>query len=182
MMKNSSKLNLGCGLQAKKGWLNVDIVKLKGVDIVLDLEKTPLPFKDNRFDEVESHHVFEHIQNFVPLMEELHRVCKQGAVLNVSVPYFASPAYWLDPTHKRMFNIETFDHAFTGDSYLSKARFKIVKRKLFYFSCRKFMKSRWYSLPFDFLINLAPAIYQRFFVYFLPASEVHFVLVVEKKK
>jgi hypothetical protein len=57
-----------------------------------------------------------------------------------------------------------------------------VKRKLFYFSCRSFMKSRWYSSPFDFAINLAPPIYQRFFVNLLPASELHFVLEVQKEK
>jgi SAM-dependent methyltransferase len=177
----SNKLHLGCGNVVKKGWVNVDIVKLPGVDKVVDLDKTPYQFKNNQFTEVEAHHTLEHLGNFMGCMEELHRICRHGAVIRVSVPYFASPAFWRDPTHKRPFTLETFSY-FGNDSYYSKARFRIVKRKLFYFSCRSFMKSRWYSLPIDFIINLTPTIYERFFVYLLPASELHFEIEVVKKR
>jgi SAM-dependent methyltransferase len=169
------KLHLGCGHVIKKGWVNVDIVKLPGVDKVFDLNKTPYPFKANTFEEVEVHHTLEHLDDLMAVMEELHRICKPGAIIRVSVPYFASPAFWRDPTHKRPFTFETFTY-FNEGCYYSKAHFSILKRKLFYFSCRSFMKSRWYSVPFDFLINLAPVIYERFFVYLLPASELHIIL------
>lgn len=175
------KLHLGCGTVIKKGYVNVDIAKLPGVDKVIDLDKTPYPFKANEFDEVVAYHVFEHLDNFMGAMEEVHRICKPGAKLYVSVPYFASPAFWRDPTHKRPFTLETFSY-FVPSSYYSKAHFKVMKRKLFYFSCKEYMKSKWYSVPFDVLINIAPSLYERFFVYLLPASELHFVLEVEKKK
>jgi SAM-dependent methyltransferase len=175
------KLNLGCGTTIKKGWVNADIAPLPGVDAVMDIDKTPWKFKANQFNEVETFHTLEHIANFMEVMAEIHRVCEDGAIVKVSVPYFASPAYWRDPTHKRGFNIDTFVVFTNGEHYYTKARFKRLKRKLFYFSCRSFMKSRWYSLPFDLLINLCQPIYQRFFVYALPASEVHFILQVEKK-
>jgi SAM-dependent methyltransferase len=180
LMRASTKLNLGCGTKAKKGWVNLDIARLPGVDVVHDLESTPLPFADDRFDLVETHHVLEHIDRFIPLMEELHRTCKPGARLEIAVPYFASPAFWLDPTHKRKFNIDTFATAFTGDNHLSSARFRIVKRKLFYLSCKRFMESSWYSSPIDMAINIFPRVYERFFVYLLPASELHLILIVEK--
>jgi predicted SAM-dependent methyltransferase len=92
------KLHLGCGRDIKKGWVNVDIAPLPGVDMVVDLEKTPYPFRDNEFSEIEAHHTFEHIGNFMPMMEELHRICKPGAIIRVSVPYYASPAFWRDRT------------------------------------------------------------------------------------
>jgi SAM-dependent methyltransferase len=182
MAKASSKLDLGCGLHAKRGWVNVDIAKLPGVDIVWDLEKRPWPLPSNTFTEMEAHHVLEHLSDLVKTMEEIHHVCKDGAILRISVPYFASPSYNLDPTHKRKFNLQSFQY-FTkapGYEYYSTARITILKRRLFYLSCKSFMKSRWYSLPFDLLINLAPTVYQRLFVYLLPASEIHFILRVEK--
>jgi SAM-dependent methyltransferase len=180
MANTSRKLHLGCGRVIKEGWLNTDIVKLPGVDVVFDLEKTPYPFKENQFLEVEAHHTFEHVGNFMEMMEELNRICAPGAIVRVSVPYFASPSFWRDPTHKRPFNIDTFTY-FQGCWY-SKSHFIVRKRKLIFFSCRSFMKSRWYSVPIDFLINLSQPVYQRFFVYLLPASELHFVLEVQKEK
>ena len=44
MMK---KLNLGCGTDIKKGYINLDVAKLDGVDVVHDINRLPLPFKEN---------------------------------------------------------------------------------------------------------------------------------------
>ena len=44
------KLNLGCGNDIRVGWTNVDVAKLPGVDIVYDVERVPLPFKNEVFD------------------------------------------------------------------------------------------------------------------------------------
>ena len=43
------QLNLGCGTQILEGnkWINVDIRKVKGVDIICDIKH--LPFKDNLY-------------------------------------------------------------------------------------------------------------------------------------
>ena len=46
------KLNIGCGKKILNGYINLDVVKLPGVDIVHDLNKYPWPFKDNYFDEI----------------------------------------------------------------------------------------------------------------------------------
>ena len=39
------KLHLGCGKVIKKGFINLDSVKLKGVDVVHNLDVYPWPFK-----------------------------------------------------------------------------------------------------------------------------------------
>ena len=61
----------------KRGGVNLDAVELPGVDTVTDLElcrENPLPFEDDRFDEFLLSHVIEHVQNTLPLMQELHRI------------------------------------------------------------------------------------------------------------
>ena len=45
-MKQSDKLNVGCGIKPYSEYINLDIVKLPGVDIVYDIAKIPWkPFK-----------------------------------------------------------------------------------------------------------------------------------------
>lgn len=46
------KLNLGCGTDIRKGWINLDIAKLDGIDVIHDVNNVPLPFEDNTFDYV----------------------------------------------------------------------------------------------------------------------------------
>lgn len=168
-MKGKKKLHLGCGPVILPDYVNVDIEKRKGVDLVLNLEKTPWPFAENSFEEVFANHVLEHLDPITGVMKEVHRVCKKGAVVRVIVPYFASPNMWLAPDHKRPFSYHTWEH-FPG--------FEIVRRKFTYLSNKGFMKSR--SHVIDFFINLFPVIYERFFCYLLPASEIHVLMRVKK--
>jgi SAM-dependent methyltransferase len=176
MVVLSRKLHLGCGLVHKDGWLNVDGARLPGVDMVMDLERTPYDLPSAYFVEAELHHVCEHVNNFVGMMEELHRVMVPGGVVRVSVPYFCSPAFDLNPTHVRRFNWETFE-CFSDGWYITRARFRVVRRRLFFFSSRSFLRSRWYSVVLDGVLTRCAPLYQRFFCYVLPASELHVELL-----
>src|SRR6478736_4770622 len=76
------KLHLGCGKTILKEWINLDIMKGQGVDIVADLEmcsEIPLPFEDNSIDEFYASHLIEHIHFTLPLMQELHRIAKNDS-------------------------------------------------------------------------------------------------------
>jgi SAM-dependent methyltransferase len=98
------KLNLGCGRDIRDGWINVDAVDLPGVDVVANLDDCavkPLPFADNSVDEFLLSHLLEHISRPLPLMQELWRIAKPGAVITVRVPHGASDHAWTDPTHVR---------------------------------------------------------------------------------
>ena len=103
------KLNLGCGLDKKKGYVNCDVSSDVNPDKVVDLEKK-LPFKSNSVDEIIASHVLEHIVNFVPLMHEFHRVCKKGVKIKIAVPFYASCEQATDPTHVRVFTPFTFNY------------------------------------------------------------------------
>ncbi len=71
------KLNLGCGSEYLKGYINIDI--MQGVaDVVWDLNKCPYPFEDDSVDYVLAKHVLEHLDDVISVMNELHRIVKKG--------------------------------------------------------------------------------------------------------
>ena len=83
------KLNLGSGKDIKQGWVNLDSAKLPGVDVVHDIEKLPLPFKDSEFDEILCQDVLEHIE-YIPILKDIHRILKMGGKLKIRVPHFTN--------------------------------------------------------------------------------------------
>ena len=107
------RLHLGCGRTILPGWVNVDRVKLPGVDVVADLEQcraVPLPFADGSVDEFLMSHVIEHIGDTLGLMQELHRIARPGAVLVARTPYGSSDDAWEDPTHVRPYFIQSWGY------------------------------------------------------------------------
>lgn len=47
---SSIKLNLGCGVNKKEGFINIDINPRLNPDMVLDLNSQPYPFKNDSVD------------------------------------------------------------------------------------------------------------------------------------
>lgn len=127
------KLDIGCGRSKFKGTLGVDVAPVPGVDVVGDLSRG-LPFADNSVDAIYTSHTLEHMPDLIAAMEEIWRVCKDGALVNVWVPH-ASCTFvtWIDPTHQRGMTIETFSYfnpAANHLSYYSNARFTIEYARL----------------------------------------------------
>lgn len=128
----SLKLDIGCGATKKKGFIGVDILKLDGVDIVHNLTSFPYPFEDNSIDEIWMDNVLEHLPNPIRVVEEIHRISKNGAKITVAVPYFRSHYAFIDPTHVNFFGVNWFNyfdpsHIFQQKYQYSKAKFKIEK-------------------------------------------------------
>lgn len=107
LIMKSDKLNIGCGNHVPGDWVNLDIVALPGVDVVHDIENLPLPFADNQFSEILCQDVLEHVE-YVPVLKDLWRILKPGGQLRVRVPHFTSKHNFIDPTHRRMFSVDTF--------------------------------------------------------------------------
>lgn len=103
-------LNLGCGNNKQDNEIGVDIIDGPCVDVVADLNIYPLPFEDNSADIIRSSHCFEHLDNIVALMEDLHRILKPGGTLDFTVPHVSNIEFFRDPTHKRPFTIGTMDY------------------------------------------------------------------------
>lgn len=67
--------------------LRLDIDSETSPDYNIDLEKDPLPFKENSVDTVLAFNLFEHIYNHKFLIKEISRVLKPGALMLGSVPF-----------------------------------------------------------------------------------------------
>lgn len=134
------RLNVGCGLDirpAAEGWVNMDVAKLDGVDVVHDILRFPWPFEAGSFDHVYMSHVLEHVPHrvdghardgFVLVMEEVHRILRPGGTFEILSPHPESEDRWVDPTHTRVVHPGNFDY-FRDDSRLahySSARFRVV--------------------------------------------------------
>ena len=122
------KLNLGCGYDIKKGYLNYDR------DV--DLEKK-LPFKSNSTKVIVLKSVLEHINNREQLISECYRVLKMGGLFYVRVPYIRSWTVGADLTHKLGFTFDAFERL-SGFKIIDRDYdmwrwFKFVPKKLAYF-------------------------------------------------
>jgi predicted SAM-dependent methyltransferase len=98
------KINLGSGLKRYEGFVNVDDDPLVEPDYLVNLDDVNirLPFEDNSVEEIKAHHILEHIgSGFIPLMKELYRVCKHGAILDIEAPHHQHDVFYGDPTHQR---------------------------------------------------------------------------------
>ena len=98
------KLNVGCGRNIMAGWINLDSFPLPGVDVIADLNQCaskPLELQTDSVSEFLLSHVLEHIDNILPMMQELHRIACHGATMTIRVPHGASDDAFEDPTHVR---------------------------------------------------------------------------------
>ena len=125
-------LNLGCGNDIREDCINMDIIKLKGVNVVHNLNKFPYPFEKNTFDKVYAFAILEHLPDKIKVMEELHRICKPNSKIFISVPFWHCRNAFEDPTHISFFSYDTF--GFFEDGHLNchytTARFKVIKTKI----------------------------------------------------
>ncbi len=102
-------IDLGCGKSKRREAFGFDCRKELGVNALCDIER-PLPLKSNCADVVHLSHVMEHVRNLIPFMEEVYRICKSGAEIQVTVPYYTSRGAFRDPTHVRYIAEDTFQY------------------------------------------------------------------------
>ncbi len=188
-------INFGCGSTTMPGAINVDCVKLPNVDVAFNFEQFPYPFEDNSIDEIHMYFVLEHIVDHFGAMRELYRIMKPGGMLYIRVPHGSSCyGQWGEFTHQRGYGFRAFDIFAEGNdrAYYSDVRFITRKRKCKYFltypyNFYKFntwvphWEKYWFSflvkgyvLAIQFLIDLSPEVFERFWCYWVGgAAEVY---------
>jgi len=159
------KLNIGCGKDLRKDFINLDSHNDDGADVCFDLNDiykgNKLPFKDNQFEEILMYDVLEYIPYPLPILKEIHRVCKIDGLIKIKVPY--GDFTWGNPDHKRVFFVGTFN-MYNFDSYYyykeSCKNIELVKQKLFINPTKSIIKKIKYGLFLPIinqLIKISPA-------------------------
>ena len=111
VFEDSKKVfNLGCGNQRYPGIIGVDALSGSAADIVQDLNIFPWPIAESSADVVLCFQTLEHLESLPRVMEEMYRICKNGARIIIEVPYFRSTGAFQDPTHKHFFTTKTMDY------------------------------------------------------------------------
>jgi len=176
------KLNIGCGNDYRKGYINIDNSELVKPDYIVNLEECKLPFQSNTFDEIICNHVLEHINNFIPLVKEMHRVSQKGSKILIRCPFYAAWGQYNDPTHVRFFSLYTFDY-FNPSSYSHECGIHEAGEPMFNIKVKlnygvgKMKKFNWIM---NQIINLYKDFYVRFLAFIIPCVEIRYELEVLK--
>lgn len=128
------KLNLGCGIDYKTGYVNVDFHSHVNIDVQHDLNSIPFPFMNEEFDFIYASHILEHLDKPFVIMTELHRILKPGGRLHIKVPHFSRG--FTHSEHKAGFDVTFpyyFNPAFTSSGYYG-VEFTLEKMSLRYFA------------------------------------------------
>jgi len=125
------RINLGSGTDYKKDWINVDLEGKR--DLTHDLNEIPYPIDPDSVDYIKIHHVLEYLDSPVRVLEELHRICKKGAIVDVEVPYGVTTTY--NPWHKHDFIPKWFETLIEGTSesmkdWRERVKFRIKSMKV----------------------------------------------------
>lgn len=100
------KFNMGCGHNRLDGFVNVDLFPECAPDVVCDLESLPWPWPDDCAERVVFNHSLEHIGQdtriFLGMMQQLYRICRDGAQIDIAVPHPRHDDFLDDPTHVRV--------------------------------------------------------------------------------
>jgi ubiquinone/menaquinone biosynthesis C-methylase UbiE len=101
-------LDIGCGEKKVDGAVGVDFNNNIDTDVVHDLNEFPYPFNADEFDKVYIKDTLMLLDNPQKVMEEIYRISKSGAEVEVSQPYFRSVWGHADPGIKSFGTVHSF--------------------------------------------------------------------------
>ncbi len=161
MATDAPSLDVGCGLNKRAGAIGVDRIPGTAADVLADIDRGCLPFRDSAFGSASLIHVIEHVENVVRTMEELHRVLRPGGRLSIETPHYSDASSFADPTHRWHLNSFSFRY-FTeegGFAYYTPCRFRLVRLEV------KLVRL-WRLLGWEFAVNRSRAV-RKFWEYYL---------------
>ena len=130
-----------------------------------------MPFDENSVDEVRSSHCFEHLDNLVALMEDIHRMLKPGGLLTFTVPHVSNIEFFRDPTHKRPFTLGTMDYFVRGTNTIkyTNIEFEYLKRELHFGGGLRGKIGK-------LLFRMSARRYEKYHCWHYPCNEIYYAL------
>jgi len=166
--KAIKKLNLGCGPDYKKGWVNLDYHRAYNPDVFHNMDKIPYPFKKEEFHYVYCSHILEHVEDFFNTMKEIERIIKKNGILHIRVPHFSNGNGYNDLTHRRFFGWFTFNQFING-YYNQKTQFRIISKRFNFLA----VEHKFVNRIFSWFFNTIPKqFYERFLCWIVPVGEI----------
>jgi SAM-dependent methyltransferase len=165
-------LDIGCGSAKTPGAVGLDISAETDADIVHDLDELPYPIADRSFDQILMQDVIEHVREPIKVLEELHRIARPGARIQLRTPHFSSILAYGDPTHRHYFSsIAIRSLAEPRFAHYTEVRFRVVHVTL----------DLW--LPFRLvglgaLANRFPETYEKYLAFRFPTMNIRAELEV----
>lgn len=159
-------LDVGCGSRKVPGSVGLDISASTAADIVHDLDVFPYPIEDSSFDQILLQDVIEHVGEPIRVFEELHRIARPGARIQLRTPHFSSALAYGDPTHRHYFStIAIRSLAEPRFAHYTDVRFRVVHITL----------DMW--LPFravglDLIANRLQETYEKYLAFLMPTMNV----------
>ncbi len=130
------KLNLGCCDNPLPGFVNVDLVAGPNVEVADLRQRWPWP--DDSAETIRAWDIIEHLPDKILTMNEMHRVLRPGATVEISVPTTEGSGAWQDPTHVSFWNRRSFIYFEANHPYRERfarlygisAKFRPVQERL----------------------------------------------------
>lgn len=106
------KIDLGCGTEKESGFIGIDNRKLKGVDIVFDLESGLWPLPDGCATLVMARNIIEYIEprKFIGFMDNAWKLLKIDGQMLILTPYSGSTSWHTDPLIVNGCTARTWDY------------------------------------------------------------------------
>jgi SAM-dependent methyltransferase len=173
-LRDGAVLDVGCGSAKAPGAVGLDISQDTAADIVHDLDVFPYPIEDASFDEILLQDVIEHVGEPIRVFDELHRIGRPGARVQLRTPHYSSVLAYSDPTHRHCFStLAVRSLAVPRFAHYTDTRFAILHVTL----------DLW--LPFrllglEGLANRFPDAYERYLAFRFPAMNIRAAFEVLK--
>lgn len=123
------RLHWGCGTITPYGWVNSDIARNPGVDVVCDIRQG-LPFADNEFEYIASMHVLPELAypDLDHALLELKRALRPGGVLRLGLPDMERAI--------RAYLAKEVDYFLVPDEHVTAIGSKMIVQLTWYGLCR----------------------------------------------
>jgi len=184
-------LDVGCGNAKTPGAVGLDFNPATAADIVHDLNQYPWPLPSDHFDRIVCSHIVEHVTDLIRFMEEIHRVSRAGALVEIVTPHFSNRFSYTDPTHLRHLGLRSFDYfvprrelRHTLLTRLFETQYAVPDfyvKPLFSLERAHLRLARPFRLAgVQWLANRFPDFYELYLAFIFPARDLHFTLKVLK--